>query len=54
MSLTKRNHRNFPPFTNDCARELYESLINLEVDSLYNLFNQEISSMNHPSRDLNI
>ena len=45
MLLTCRNHRYFPPSTNDCARELYESKINFDVDSLYNKFNPEMSSI---------
>ena len=45
MLFTKRNHRYFPPLTNDCARELYQSKINFEVDSLYNVFNSEMSSI---------
>ena len=45
MLFTNRNHRYFPPSTNDCANEIDESKINFEVDYLYNVFNPEMSSI---------
>ena len=44
MLFHKHNHLFSPPLTNDCARELKESKINFEVDSLYNIFILELSS----------
>ena len=44
MLFSKHNDQFFPPLTDDCARELYDSKIKSEVDSLYNISILEITS----------